>query len=206
MATTQQWPYGCPGSPYGSFAGKSESSGGSKPYTATFTRLAVFGGIGLPYGNFAGKGAAPVPAPVAGGGRAWPIEEKKPRERKRERVEVLAPALRSPKPFRVRRVDDAPPAIEPTPTARAVEPVLRVRPVVEPAPAPDVDPGPLLDGKVLEADFEAAQRQAMAAEQAAARQAAEAIALAKEAAAADLETENARRRALLVALAIALEV
>lgn len=49
--TTQLWPYGGPGQPYGSFSGKSPS----KSYTATFTRHAIYGGIGRPYGSFAGK-------------------------------------------------------------------------------------------------------------------------------------------------------
>lgn len=64
MATTQLWPYGGPGSPYGSFAGKEESTG-TKAYTATFTRLWPHGGPGAPYGSFAGKAAqAPAGAEV----------------------------------------------------------------------------------------------------------------------------------------------
>lgn len=49
--TTQLWPYGGPGQPYGAFSGKSPS----KSYTATFTRHSIYGGIGKPYGSFAGK-------------------------------------------------------------------------------------------------------------------------------------------------------
>jgi hypothetical protein len=78
MATTQLWPYGGPGSPYGSFAGKDASAGGSKTYTATFTRLGLHGSIALPYGNFAGKAPTPEPT-IRGGGRLVERPRRDPR-------------------------------------------------------------------------------------------------------------------------------
>lgn len=47
---TQLWPYGGPGSRYGSF----DKTGGSKG-AGPFTRHAVYGGIAMPYGSFSGK-------------------------------------------------------------------------------------------------------------------------------------------------------
>jgi hypothetical protein len=62
---TQQWPYGGPGSPYGSFDGKAPVGTG-KAYTETFTQLGVHGAIALPYGSFAGKAEAPPVAQAYG--------------------------------------------------------------------------------------------------------------------------------------------
>jgi hypothetical protein len=201
---TQQWPYGGPGSPYGSFAGKEPGSGGAgKSYTATFTRLGVHGAIARPYGSFAGKAEAPAPAPAAGG-RAWPVEKApKPRQRReREPLEAQQPAG-LPAIGRLRRAAllGTAPAPEPVLDRQELAALLRSGQAPRPAPAVQTAPTPIdadtvgaLDGKLLEADIQAAEIAARAVADAQATASAE-----------NLKDKNRRRRALLAALAVALE-
>ena len=64
-AVTRLGLYGAARKPYGSFAGKSPSAGGSKVYTKTFTRQGLYSGPRIPYGSFAGK------SPSAGGSKVY---------------------------------------------------------------------------------------------------------------------------------------
>lgn len=160
------------------------------------------------FGNrYFGTGGEAVPEPPApeAGGRAWPIKDK---EQRRESAGIaVPPPIGRPRRKRVDAATVEPAPIDGAQPPRSIEPVRIVAPARQEQPALRTpDTGAPLDGKVLEADLARARLAAKAVAQAeAAKQAEDAIEAARVQAAA-VDAENARRRALLVALAMALEV